>query len=165
MSEGSWSIQAANNLTRLGLKITGNVRGKLRATSREHEDLNSSDRYFKRSPNAWRERHRERASERERARERESVLCFEPRKAQRITSGLKTNFTLAQTYSFHKSSYHKSCFFSLFIFRGHSTREPASSRMTYFILRAYTGSCVSHSQRKKKSREAVEKMQMNGLEG
>ena len=26
--------------------------------------------------------------------------------------------------------------FSLFIFRGHSTREPASGRMTYFILRA-----------------------------
>ena len=30
-------------------------------------------------------------------------------------------------------------FFSLFIFRGHSAREPASSRVTYFILRAYTG--------------------------
>ena len=26
------------------------------------------------------------------------------------------------------------CFFSLFIFRRHSTREPASSRVTYFIL-------------------------------
>ena len=25
------------------------------------------------------------------------------------------------------------------MFRGHSTREPASSRVTYFILRAYTG--------------------------
>ena len=30
-------------------------------------------------------------------------------------------------------------FFSLFIFRGHSTREPASNRVTDFILRAYTG--------------------------
>ena len=30
-------------------------------------------------------------------------------------------------------------FLSLFIFRGHSTREPASGRVTYFILRAYTG--------------------------
>ena len=29
--------------------------------------------------------------------------------------------------------------FSLFIIRGHSTREPASSRVTYFILRANTG--------------------------
>ena len=28
---------------------------------------------------------------------------------------------------------------SLFICRGHSTREPASSRVTYFILRANTG--------------------------
>ena len=29
-------------------------------------------------------------------------------------------------------------FWSLFIFREHSTREPASGRVTYFILRAYT---------------------------
>ena len=33
----------------------------------------------------------------------------------------------------------KSWFFSLFIFRGHSTREPASNKVTYFNLRAYTG--------------------------
>ena len=32
---------------------------------------------------------------------------------------------------------------SLFIFRGQSAREHASSRVTYFILRAYT-ECVSH---------------------
>ena len=37
----------------------------------------------------------------------------------------------------------------LFIFRGHSTWEPASSRVTYFILRAYTGM--------KKSGEVLEK--------
>ena len=30
-------------------------------------------------------------------------------------------------------------FRNLFIFRGHFTREPASSRVAYFILRAYTG--------------------------
>ena len=30
-------------------------------------------------------------------------------------------------------------FLNLFIFCGHSTREPVSSRLTYFILRAYTG--------------------------
>ena len=36
-------------------------------------------------------------------------------------------------------------FWSLFIFREHSTREPASSTVTYFILRAYTGTGVSHS--------------------
>ena len=29
--------------------------------------------------------------------------------------------------------------FGLFTFRGHSTREPASSSVTYFILLAYTG--------------------------
>ncbi|WP_419602539.1 hypothetical protein, partial [Thiolapillus sp.] len=56
-------------------------------------------------------------------------------------------------------------FFSLFIFRGHSTREPASSRLTYFILRAYTGTSVSQSQHRKKSGEVLEKMQVNGLEG
>ena len=34
-------------------------------------------------------------------------------------------------------------FWSLFIFYEHSTREPASSRVTYFILRAYKGTGVS----------------------
>ena len=48
-------------------------------------------------------------------------------------------------------------FFSLFIFRGHSTREPASSRLTYFILRAYTETSVSQSQHRKKSGEVLEK--------
>ena len=48
-------------------------------------------------------------------------------------------------------------FFSLFIFRGHSTREPASSRVTYFILQAYTGTGVSHSQLRKKMGEVLEK--------
>ena len=56
-------------------------------------------------------------------------------------------------------------FFGLFIFRGHSTREPASSRLPYFILRAYTGTNVSQSQHRKKSGEVLEKMQVNGLEG
>ena len=40
-------------------------------------------------------------------------------------------------------------FFSLFIFRGHSTREPASIRVTYLILRAYTETGVSHSQQRR----------------
>ena len=70
---------------------------------------------------------------------------------------MNTNFTLSPTYSFHKSSYHKSCFLSLFIFRGHSTREPASSRVAYFSLRAYTGTSVSHSQHRKKSGKVLEK--------
>ena len=33
----------------------------------------------------------------------------------------------------------KNMFWSLFISREHSTQEPACSRVTYFILRAYTG--------------------------
>ena len=36
------------------------------------------------------------------------------------------------------------------MFRELSTREPASSRVTYFILRAYTGTRVSHSEHRKK---------------
>ena len=64
--------------------------------------------------------------------------CFESSQPQRITSGLNTNCTLSPSYSFHKSSYHKSSFFSLFIFCGHSTGEPASSRVTYFMLLAYS---------------------------
>ena len=36
-------------------------------------------------------------------------------------------------------------FWSLFIFRQHSARKLASSRVTYFILQAYTGTSVSHS--------------------
>ena len=35
--------------------------------------------------------------------------CFEPSQPQRITSGLNANFVLSHSYSFHKSSYHKTC--------------------------------------------------------
>ena len=38
-------------------------------------------------------------------------------------------------------------FLSLFIFRGDSPRELASGRVTYFILRAYTGTGDSHAGR------------------
>ena len=88
--------------------------------------------------------------------------CFEPSQPQRITSGLNTNYTPSPSHLFHKISYHKSCFLSLFIFRGYSTREPASSRVTCFILQAYTETGVSHSQHRKKSGEVLEKMQVNG---
>ena len=106
--------------------------------------------------------------------------CLEPSQPQRITLGLKTNFNLSPNYSFHKSLYRKSLFpkpqlkfypqfrnvnqekqlhmfWSLFTFLGHSTREPASSRVTYFILRVYTGTDVSHSQHRKKSGEVWKK--------
>ena len=56
-------------------------------------------------------------------------------------------------------------FWSLFIFRSHSTQEPASSRVTYFILQAYTGTGVSHSQHRKNLGEVLKKMQENGPEG
>ena len=39
--------------------------------------------------------------------------CFEPSQPRRITSALNTNFTLSPSYSFHKSSYHKSWGFFL----------------------------------------------------
>ena len=39
-------------------------------------------------------------------------------------------------------------FFNLFIFCGHLTREPASNSVTYFILRAYTGTGASLTQEK-----------------
>ena len=65
--------------------------------------------------------------------------------------------------SFHKSSYHKSCVLSLFIFRGYSTREPVSSRVTCFILRAYTGTGVGHSQRRKKSGEVLDDIGETGI--
>ena len=83
--------------------------------------------------------------------------CFEPSQPHRITSGLNTNFTLSPSYSIYKSSYHKSCFLSLFIFRGHSTWEPASSSVNYSILRAYIETGVSHSGQRKKIRRSFEK--------
>ena len=50
------------------------------------------------------------------------------------------------------------------IFSGHSTREPASSRMTYF-MRAYTSTGVSHSQhRKKKKKQPRERFWKNAGE-
>ena len=95
--------------------------------------------------------------------------CSEPSLPQRITSGLNTEFTLSPSYSFHKSSYYKSwvfvLFFSLYIFRRHSTREAASSRVTYFILQADTGTSVSHSQHRKKLGEILDLMQVNWPEG
>ena len=36
-------------------------------------------------------------------------------------------------------------FWGLLLFRKHSTREPASSRVTYFTLLAYAETGVSHS--------------------
>ena len=63
--------------------------------------------------------------------------CFELTQPHRITSGMNTNvnFQVIHFTSHHTTSY----LFSLFIFRGHSTWEPAYDRVIYFILRAYAG--------------------------
>ena len=54
------------------------------------------------------------------ARDPESIdvvsWCFESSQQQRIASGLNTNFTICPSYSFHKSSYQKSCFFVVVFF-------------------------------------------------
>ena len=43
------------------------------------------------------------------------------------------------------------------MFRGHSTREPASGRVTYFILRAYTETMSLPQPTREESREVLEK--------
>ena len=75
--------------------------------------------------------------------------CSEPNQPQRITSGwTQTSFCLKVVhFTSHDTTslFLFSFFFSLFIFRGHSRRERASSRVSYFILRAYTGTRVCRS--------------------
>ena len=63
-------------------------------------------------------------------------------------------------------------FYSLFIFLGHSTREPASSKVTYFILRGPTQEPVlaaantgKQQTKQTNSGEVLGKMQVNGPEG
>ena len=76
--------------------------------------------------------------------------CFEPSQPQRITSGLNTNFTLSYSVNNEQVILPQVMFvFVFFFFCRHSTRESASSKVTYFILRAYTGTGVSHSQHRK----------------
>ena len=65
--------------------------------------------------------------------------CFEPSQPQRITTGAEHKLHSISKLVISQVIIPQShVFSSLFIFRGHSTREPASSRVTYFILRAYT---------------------------
>ena len=47
----------------------------------------------------------------------------------------QTTTQILSTISERKPRKTKHMFWSLFIFRGHSTREPAHSRVTYFVLR------------------------------
>ena len=118
--------------------------------------------------------------------------CFEPSQPQKIISRLKTNFYLSP-YLFHKSLYLKSLFlkpqlklhpqvrnanqtnnntcFGAYL---HSTGTQhgnlhqlsvTMSRVTYFILRAHTGTCVSHSQHRKNSGEVLKKCRLMGWKG
>ena len=67
----------------------------------------------------------------------------------RITSGLNTNFTLSPSYSFHKSSYHMSCFWAYLYSAG--TQHGNLHRAGWPVL--FCGPtqepCVSHSQHRK----------------
>ena len=65
---------------------------------------------------------------------------------------------LSPSHSFYKSSYQKSVVFLAYSYStGTLTQEPASSRVTYFILRAYTATGTGHSQHRKKIRRAFGK--------
>ena len=65
--------------------------------------------------------------------------CVEPSQPQMFTSGLNTKLHSSSKLFISQVIIPQVMFLSLFIFRGHSTREPASGRVTNFILRAYTG--------------------------
>ena len=76
-----------------------------------------------------------------------------------MTSELNTNFTLSPSIHFtshHTTNLFFNNFFSLLIFRRHSTREPAFGRVTYFILQAYTGTMCLPQPTQEKSGEVFE---------
>ena len=59
-----------------------------------------------------------------------------------------------QGYLWQTIKMHKNMSWSLFTFRGHSTREPASvvcddEQSNVFILRAHTGTCISRNKQEK----------------
>ena len=60
--------------------------------------------------------------------------CFEPSKPQRITSGLRTNFTLPPSHSFHKSSYTSHGLWALLYCAGtqHGNLHPAGWPILFF---------------------------------
>ena len=75
--------------------------------------------------------------------------CFESSQPQTITSGLNTNFTLSPSYSFHKSSYHKSCFLAYFYSAGiqHGNLHPAGWPVLF--CGPTQEPCVSHRQHRR----------------
>ena len=86
--------------------------------------------------------------------------CFEPSQPHRITSGLNTDFTLSPSYSFHKSSYHKSWvfFFLAYLYSvGTQHGNPHPAGWPILFCRPTKEPCVSHSKHRKKSGEILEK--------
>ena len=75
--------------------------------------------------------------------------CFESSQPQRITSGLNTNFILSPSHSFHKSSYHKSCFWSYLFSTGTQHRNLHPAGWPILFCGSTQEPCVSHSQHRK----------------
>ena len=72
---------------------------------------------------------------------------FESSQSQRITSGLNINFTLSPSYSFYKSSRHKSCFFPAYLYSvgtQHGNLHPAGWAILF--CGPTQEPCVSHSK-------------------
>ena len=90
---------------------------------------------------------------------------FEPSQPQRITSGLNTNFTLSPSYSFHRSSYYKSCFVLAYLYSAdtqHGNLPPAGWPVLF--CGPTQEPCVRHSQHRKSRERFWKKMQVNWSE-
>ena len=74
---------------------------------------------------------------------------LEPSQPQRVTSGLNKNLTLSPSYSFHESSYHKSCCLAYLYSVGtqHGNLIPAGWPILF--CRPTQEPCGSHSQHRK----------------
>ena len=106
--------------------------------------------------------------------------CFEPSQPQRIISGLKTNFNLSRSYSFHGLLYPKSPFLKpqlkLSTVSEHKPRKTITHGLepVYIPWALNTGTCIQQGDllysaglhRNEKNRERFwKKMQVNGPEG
>ena len=91
--------------------------------------------------------------------------CFEPSLPQKIISGLNTNFTLNSMLFISQVIIPQVMFFEpTYIPRALNTGTCIQQGDLFYSL-VYTGTGVSHSQRRKKLGEVLEKMQVNGPEG
>ena len=90
--------------------------------------------------------------------------CFKPSQPQRITPRLNTNFTPSPNYSFHKSSYYKSCFLAYLYSAGTQQGNLHSAGWPTFFCGPTQEPCVNNSQHRK-NQMFWKKMQVNGPEG